>query len=430
MNVDDDRWGEDDNRRQNEVTSDAELDTQTVGGEDVVPDLAGDPVDLLQPDAAAGDFETEEDLTPDGPDGRGRQEDRRNGWLRNRSAWWWIVGSLGTAFVLAMLFWPRFIEPFRKPIPEEIGGLQVVGFYDEDQEHTQPSALSLLKANKRRLDYLAPFWYKVKSDGSIETRVERDSMAEAMKAGIPIVPLVNNDRGNDAFLHDTAARSRAVRNIARLVRDNNYAGVNIDFQLLKVDSKQELVAFMEELRRALPRGKLLQTSIIPVEQTTAKEETYDYDKLAAAVDNVILMTYDRHGQESDPGPVAPIDWVENSIKIALDRGIPANKIFLGIATYGYDWRVGAKGEKAKIVPMKQVQAERTEKHEFDEKTQSSRFSYNGTDGRHEVWYEDERTVGAKVALAKKYDLRGVAIWRMGYEDQNWWDAFAKALGRK
>ena len=58
MNVDDDRWGEDDNRRQNEVTSDAELDTQTVGGEDVVPDLAGDPVDLLQPDAAAGDFET------------------------------------------------------------------------------------------------------------------------------------------------------------------------------------------------------------------------------------------------------------------------------------------------------------------------------------------------------------------------------------
>lgn len=48
------------------------------------------------------------------------------------------------------------------------------------------------------------------------------------------------------------------------------------------------------------------------------------------------MTYDEHYPGGSPGPIASIGWVNNVVKYATTV-IPKEKIYLGLAAYGYDW---------------------------------------------------------------------------------------------
>ena len=58
---------------------------------------------------------------------------------------------------------------------------------------------------------------------------------------------------------------------------------------------------------------------------------------------------------------------------------------------------------------------------YNEQTQAPTFKYYDSNGvQHEVWFEDARSIRAKLLLVNKYDLRGVSYWVLGLEfPQNW-----------
>jgi spore germination protein len=58
---------------------------------------------------------------------------------------------------------------------------------------------------------------------------------------------------------------------------------------------------------------------------------------------------------------------------------------------------------------------------FNEQTMSPTFTYYDANGvMHEVWFEDARSVRAKLLLVNKYDLRGISYWLLGIPfPQNW-----------
>jgi spore germination protein YaaH len=41
------------------------------------------------------------------------------------------------------------------------------------------------------------------------------------------------------------------------------------------------------------------------------------------------------------------------------------------------------------------------------------------------WIEDEQSLRRRVALVKKYGLKGIASWRRGFENPPAWDALAE-----
>jgi len=375
--------------------------------------------------------------SPPGP-ARGREH------LRGRSNWWWLAAGIVGAILLLVLITPT-PAPYRSPGPglpspssppatpaptaPAKSDLKVLGFYDETGERTTPSALDLLAANRGRIDYFAPFWYKVEADGSLTSRKEDDSHRLVSQANIPTIPLYNNAGGNETIIKDPAVRSKAIKNIVDNVNQNQWAGCNIDFQLLSPSAREGLTNFMAELRAKMPQGKLITMSVMPFGQSENKRSPYNYRELAKYVDQLVLMTYDKHSEESGPGPVAPIAWVEENIKAALAEGIPANKLYLGIATYGYDWKTGAQKD-ATVMPMKKIPLEKSDNHPYDPKNQSAYHTYTDSSGvKHEIWWEDEKSLGPKVELARKYGLYGIAIWRVGYEDQDWWNNLGKLLNR-
>ncbi|MBE3591090.1 MAG: glycoside hydrolase family 18 [Firmicutes bacterium] len=339
------------------------------------------------------------------------------------------VLALAAALLPGCTLWNGSVQkkPLQKPnvnnVANTTGRLMVLGFYDDRQEPKRGQILQTVQRNKDVISELAPFWYRIRSDGSIIDVSENDVRDFARKNGIRLLPLVTNDNGNDAFLNNPAARDRAMARLFEILDKNKdvYDGFSLDFQLLSPTTRPALTAFVSrfytEIRK---RNKRLNIDVIPAGQPDDKSSPYDYAKLAQNVDQIVLMTYDNHSDASQPGPIAPLDWVRQRVQAAIASGVKPGQLVLGVAAYGYDWVSGTT--KAETVRMKDAQAR------VDGKVQraadlSPHFSYTDSQGRtHIVWYEDEVSVAKKVKLARDMRLKGIAIWRLGYENQKYWDA--------
>lgn len=309
-------------------------------------------------------------------------------------------------------------------------GFQVLAFYDDRDEKARGVVLDTLVRNKALISELSPFWYKVNRDGSLTDMSEKDVLAFAERNGIRLMPLVTNQAGNDAFLTDPAARSRAVANLLALLDRNSrtYEGFSIDFQLLSPGTRDGLTSFMRSLYAGVKkRGKSLNIDVIPTGQATNRSSPYDLPALAKVSDAIVLMTYDNHSDASRPGPVAGLEWVRTRIQAAEKAGVAAGRLMMGVAAYGYDWVQGTAN--ARTVSLKE--AKMMLGHAAPVRGTpdlSPHFTYTAKDGRpHVVWYEDGTSVAQKVKLARDMGLRGIAIWHVGQEDQSYWDAIRGAL---
>ncbi|MFZ5629828.1 MAG: glycosyl hydrolase family 18 protein [Spirochaetota bacterium] len=72
--------------------------------------------------------------------------------------------------------------------------------------------------------------------------------------------------------------------------------------------------------------------------------THDYKFLGKHADMVKIMAYELHPRKyrnPGPGPQAPGTWLEEIIEYAGDK-IPAEKLYMAIPTYGYDWGLNCR----------------------------------------------------------------------------------------
>ncbi|MBX5476907.1 MAG: glycoside hydrolase family 18 [Clostridia bacterium] len=339
------------------------------------------------------------------------------------------VLALAAVLLPGCTLWSGSVQkkPLQKPnvnnVANTTGRLMVLGFYDDRQEPKRGQILDTVKRNKDVISELAPFWYRIERDGSIIDVSENDVRDFARKNGIRLLPLVTNNNGNDAFLNDARARSRAISKLLDILDKNKdvYDGFSLDFQLLSPATRMGLTSFVSQLYPEIrKRGKRLNIDVIPAGQPDDKSSPYDYAKLAQNVDQIVLMTYDNHSDASQSGPIAPLSWVRQRVEMAIASGVKPAQLVLGVAAYGYDWIQGTT--QAETIRMKD--AEQRVKGTVQRASDlSPHFTYTDNKGRtHVVWYEDEVSVAKKVRLAKDMRLKGIAIWRLGYENQKYWDA--------
>ena len=112
--------------------------------------------------------------------------------------------------------------------------------------------------------------------------------------------------------------------------------------------------------------------------------------------------------------VAPIDQVRRVLDYAVTR-IPADKILLGMPNYGYDWTLPfVQGSAARVVNNVQaveIAARYGAEIRFDERSQAPFFNYYDEQGRrHEVWFDDARSIRARLRLIAEYGLSGLSYW--------------------
>jgi len=306
---------------------------------------------------------------------------------------------------------------------------EFVGFYAEWWGEDTSSYNSMVK-NADAIKTIAPFWATLQADGTVSDRGGNNHetvIKTAHQKNMSVLLLVNNAKqeGNTPPVHtvltNPALRTNAIDNFEAYIKKYGLDGINVDFEMVPAEDRDNLTAFMRELYlRFKPQGYIVSIDVFPKQnETNDVAAAYDYAELAKYADKIMIMTYDNHGMWSGPGPIADIAWVENNLKYAL-KFIPKEKLFLGVAAYGYDWSTqGTESLEYKtIINLAQRYGQEVQ---WDEAAKSPYFSYVSDDGaKHTVWFENSKSLKEKLALITKYDIAGAAMWKLGEEDPGIW----------
>ncbi len=344
----------------------------------------------------------------------------------------WTLAATGLLLLLGVTIIGSFITPPEFMPRPGVWRPIIVGYYENGWSEMYPDSLPTLQRHTESIDIVMPFWYSIHPDGSIENRGSKPEVVSLAHAnGIQVVPLMNNAKtGTSAgFLTDAAARQEAAAEIKALVEENGYDGVHIDFELLPARWKDQLTSFIAEIRAVLGPSKHLSMAVFPqVDVDYELSGVYDYAALSGLCDFIVIMGYDRHYAGGPPGPVSPYDWIESNIKHALDLGISPSKIVMAVGGYGYDWPTGGMASDIPSLWVPDLVRRTGARPQWDTASQNPYFTYYAGRNRHEVWYQDERVMAQRIEQARHYGLKGLALWRLGYETPRTWTVIRGEVG--
>ena len=293
---------------------------------------------------------------------------------------------------------------------------------------------AVLAAHADVVDEITPCVHRIGRRGGIagvfaahDAHAVAESMAVLRAGGRPLLPGISDEDGASAsdvreMLRDPAVSSRHVWALADLVRRRDHAGLEVRYAAL-AERDEEAVSFTRRLAEALHADDRRLAIAIEPDDTGAPAIAAE---VAAAVDEVRIATYDFHWASSQPGPLAPLDWLRQQIARAA-RTVAAEKLVAGVPAAGYHW-AGSEGtaidHDEAVALAEQVVDGRVGR---DPASGSRWFAWtDALDTRHEVWFEDASTLAVKCATAAEAGVRAVSLWLAANPDPALWDD----LGRR
>ena len=221
-----------------------------------------------------------------------------------------------------------------------------------------------------------------------------------------------------------------------------FDGVLIDFEGLKTEtSAQGLNSFLTTLKTQLNGNYKLSVAVHPVlDNNQQYYDGYDFKTIGEIADYVILMAHDYYPKkltQEDMAsaititPVTPIDDVYTAIRGILDpiTGVEDHsKVIFQLSMDSAQWKLkdGVILNDRPFRPTFSAILSRINSGvvpQYSEDLKSSFIIFQDTvDGtRNVVWYEDSRSVAAKINLALEMGIDKISVWRLGtipnYEDE-------------
>ena len=279
------------------------------------------------------------------------------------------------------------------------------------------------------MTYATPFTYGIGADGDLVPLRDEGILAAAGQYSVlpwmHLSTMTEEGRFSSAraetLLGSAPRQETLLGQIKEILKEKGYGGLDVDFEYIRPELGAAYAAFVDRLRRELnPLGYSVLVALAPktfAGQRGLLYEAHDYAALGRAANGVLLMTYEWGYTAGPPMAVAPLDKVRQVVDYALTE-IAAEKLFLGVPVYGYDWplpfREGVtRGES--VSPQEALALARRHGAEirYDETAQAPWFRYTAAGGReHEVWFEDARSSYAKFRLAAEKGLQGVGLWNL------------------
>jgi spore germination protein YaaH len=307
---------------------------------------------------------------------------------------------------------------------------------------------------------VSPFWFnaigadQIVADPNAAAVLTEDFMDQARRSSATLVPSIIDAMpagGMAAVLADPVTRRQHVETVVAFAADGDFDGIDLDYEQFAfadgrgtwAETRPNWVAFVEELAAELHAdGRTLTVSIPPVYDAGRTSESgfwvYDYGAIVEHVDRIRIMAYDY--SVAEPGPIAPLYWVETAITGALEATGSPDKLVLGLPAYGRNWPVFVAG----VCPVDGVQGRTSvSARSVDELIERRgatpiRMDVTGewlfeydlevTDGTtscvqtRRVHYVDGDGIRQRMDLAREYQLDGVALWAFGFDDADVWDA--------
>lgn len=212
---------------------------------------------------------------------------------------------------------------------------------------------------------LNPFGYTVRSDGSLndamklERREWQRLISDAKRKKVEVIPTImwSDTENIHAVLSNPQKRAAHIEAIVEAVEEEDFDGIDIDYEAKKAETRVHFSAFLSELNREL-EDKALHCTIearMPLSARYAGtpppniEYANDLKEINRACDRVRIMTYDQQTADVELNrvarangeiyaPVADTAWVEKVVNY-MAQDIDKKKMSIGIATYGYIYQI-------------------------------------------------------------------------------------------
>lgn len=282
------------------------------------------------------------------------------------------------------------------------------------------------------INVISPTWFSVTgAEGTISSLASADYVNLAHEKGLEVWGLIDNFNKDVSTLDTLSNRTSREHLIQKLMEEAKRVGldgINVDFETLTQEEAPHFIQFIRELSISCRKNNLVLSIDNPVPQFTS---FYNRKEQGIVADYVIIMGYDEHtdGTES-AGSVASLPFVEEGIQQTL-KEVPKNKIINGVPFYTRLWFTDKAGTvTSEIMGMDQASKIVTEMgmEMYWNKEVSQNYAELSTDnGLYQMWLEDEQSLDAKMQLIQKYELGGVAEWKLGFERADVWNTISQYL---
>ncbi|MEM2087495.1 MAG: glycosyl hydrolase family 18 protein [Thermoproteota archaeon] len=288
-------------------------------------------------------------------------------------------------------------------------------------------SISSFLRNIDKFTWVSPTGSIVDANGVFVPRVDNRIVEAARMSNVSIVPLVANYGFDRDLAHrilvDPEVKENTITKIVSFIVENNFSGINIDYENIPPEDRDVLNSYMRELASTLHSyGKIV---TIDVSGETRDNPSgwggaWDYRTLGEICDYVCIMCYDYHWSGSEAGPIGPLGWLREIIQYALST-IPSEKIIIGIPFYGYRW-AGRNGVSLTFRQALETAKSMGVEVSFSENDAEYYYSY----GSYEVWFQGAKSVELKISAVLSYGLDKIAAWSVGQEDPRTWEVISRS----
>lgn len=325
----------------------------------------------------------------------------------------------------------------------QIGQVIVIPLSNEDRRaihvngYVYPTvSVEVLNQTLPFLSFLSIFSYQANPNGSLLMIDDSVPIQSSRTTGTGPLLVITNTVEGEGFSSETAheiltdlkIQATLIDNIVKVLDEKDYYGLNVDFEYIFPEDRQNFNNFISRLvNRLHPMGYQISVAVAPKTSATQSGllyEAHDYPALGALADFVIIMTYEWGYTYGPARAVAPINEVRKVLNYAT-AVIPSQKILMGMPNYGYDWTLPfVRGSAARSISNNQavqLAVDVGANIQYHSVSQSPFFNYYDRNGkRHEVWFDDARSIAARLRLLNSYNLGGVSYWTTNtYFAQNW-----------
>ncbi len=259
--------------------------------------------------------------------------------------------------------------------------------------------------------------------------------ARARARGAKMIPVVVNDvqdrsakRGSEknvalltALLNTDALVDKHVDELMAKVVTPDADGLELDYERIPAALYPRFERLVERLAARLhAQHKTLSVDLElgPFLKRGGPGREY-FPRLAKSADQLNMMMYYERGEWTDAvGPGASLAWFSDAAK-QLAAALPPQKLALVVSLAGTDWQVPYPRDPLKrrvkrlhygqvVELMRKVGA----RPQWSDEWQAPYFEYEEAGRRHQVFFEDERSVAAKFEAARAVGA-GVGLWYLG-----------------
>lgn len=288
------------------------------------------------------------------------------------------------------------------------------------------------------INVVSPSFYEISASGDIDSNIGTDGKAYiewAHANGYKIWPMLSNSELGDMeavskILSKFETRAYLIENIVKELVDAGVDGINVDFENMYMEDKDNYSRFLIELAPRLHElGLTLSVDVTAPDGSETWSLCFDRNVIGKVADYIIFMGYDQNGTSSTKaGTVAGADWVELNIKKFLGQeGVDKSKLILAMPFYTRLWKETDGTLTSSVVNMRSVTVPESTEKTWDENTKQFYIEYEKDGAIYKMWIEDEESLKAKLDLVNRYDLAGAAYWSKDRELNTVWNIIDEKL---